>query len=58
MTGKNALKSKGRDDQMKSAVPDKDETPTKELDWIMTPGPPPREAKFVTKEALQYNDAW
>ena len=32
MTGKNALKSKGREDQMKSAVPDKDETPTKELD--------------------------
>ena len=32
MTGKNALKSKGRDNQMKSAKPDKDETLTKELD--------------------------
>ena len=32
MTGKNALKSKGRKDQMKSVVPDKDETPTKERD--------------------------
>ena len=32
MTSKNALKSKGREDQMKSAVLDKDENPTKELD--------------------------
>ncbi len=32
MTSKNALKMKGGDDQMKKAEPDKDETPTTELD--------------------------
>ena len=32
MTSKNALKTKGGDDQMKSAELDKDETPTTELD--------------------------